>query len=468
MSEGREILVIGAGPAGLAAARTAAAYGARVVMIDDNRQPGGQYYRHPASEPLRAVRGDLFDEAVRGADLLAAVDRPGVRYFPGAVFYGFFDDGIAAFAHEERINRLTPGATVVATGATERPMPFPGWTLPGVMGAGAVQNLLKGQRMLPGRRILVTGNGPLTLLAAANLVRCGAVVVEVLEAAGNRPSAAMMPRLLLEPAMLARGIGYRAVLARHRVPFLSRHVIVEAKGGVRVEAAVVAPIAADGTVDRARARTLAVDTVVAGFGLVPASEVTRSIGCAHIHDEAKGGWIPVRDADLETSVPGVFAAGECAGAAGVEKALLEGELAGLAAAIKVGAAKGAGAETHRRGLQRRLARLMAFRAAVEEIYRPPASLLALMCDDTVVCRCEEVTLAQARRWVQLEVTEANSLKAVTRMSMGRCQGRNCLPTLACLIAAETGTDIADIPLPRPRPPLKPIGVGVLAASPPGP
>lgn len=460
-----EILVIGAGPAGLAAARTAADYGARVVLIDDNRQPGGQYYRHPASEALRAVRDDLFDEAVRGADLLAAAKSSNVTHYPGAVFYGFFDGGIAAFAHEDRIIRVTPGATIVATGATERPVPFPGWTLPGVMGAGAVQNLLKGQRTLPGRRILVTGNGPLTLLAAANLVRCGAEVVEVLEAAANRPPVSMLPRLLLEPGMLVRGIGYRAILAKHRVPFRSRHVIVEAKGSSRVDAAVVAPIAADGTVDHARARTLAVDTVVAGFGLVPASEITRSIGCEHVHDTGKGGWIPVRNADLETSREGVFSAGECAGAAGVEKALLEGELAGLAAAMRVGAAAGPRAEIHRDALRRRLARLMAFRVAIEAIYRPPASLLSLMRDDTVVCRCEEVTLAEARRWVREGVNEANSLKAITRMSMGRCQGRNCASTLTRLIAAESGVDVAEVQPPRPRPPLKPIGVAALAADP---
>ncbi len=460
-----EILVIGAGPAGLAAVRTAAAYGAQVVLIDDNRQPGGQYYRHPASEPLRAVHGDLFDEATRGADLLSAATSPNVTHYPGAVFYGFFDDGIAAFAHDDRITRLTPGATVVAAGATERPVPFPGWTLPGVMGAGAVQNLLKSQRTLPGRRILVTGNGPLTLLAAANLVRCGAEVIEVLEAAANRPPLAMIPRLLLEPGMLARGIGYRAILARHRVPFRSRHVVVEARGGARVEAAMVAPIAPDGAIDHARARTLSVDTVVAGFGLVPSSEITRSIGCEHVHDAGKGGWIPVRNAELETSRDGVFAAGECAGAAGVEKALLEGELAGLAAAMRVGAAKGAEAAAHRRRLQRRLARLMAFRTAIEAIYRPPASLLPLMRDDTIVCRCEEVTLAEARRWVREGVNEANSLKAITRMAMGRCQGRNCVPTLTRLIAAETGIDVAEVSPPRPRPPLKPIGVAALAADP---
>jgi NADPH-dependent 2,4-dienoyl-CoA reductase/sulfur reductase-like enzyme len=459
-----EILVIGAGPAGLAAAQTAASYGARVTLIDDNRQAGGQYYRHPASEALRAVRDDLFDEAARGAELLAVPAGPNVAHHPGSVFYGFFDDGVAAFVHEDRIKRMVPGATVVATGATERPLPFPGWTLPGVMGAGAVQNLLKSQRTLPGRRVLVTGNGPLTLLAAANLVRCGAEVVEVLEAAANRPPLAMIPRLFLEPEMLLRGIGYRALLMRHGVPFRSRHVIVEAGGSARVETATVAPVDDRGRPDLSRARTLAVDTVVAGFGLVPASEITRSIGCEHVHDPGKGGWIPVRNADLETSRPGVFAAGECAGAAGVEKALLEGELAGLAAAMRVGAAAGPRAEIHRDRLRRRLRRLMAFRIAIEAIYHLPSPPL-LARDDTVICRCEEVTLAEARRWAREGVTEANSLKAVTRMSMGRCQGRNCLPTVARLIAAETGTEIAEVSLPRPRPPLKPVSVGAWLAEP---
>jgi NADPH-dependent 2,4-dienoyl-CoA reductase/sulfur reductase-like enzyme len=154
-----DILVIGAGPAGLAAARTAAGYGAFVTLIDDNRQAGGQYFRHPASDRLCAVRDDLFDEADSGAELLAVTSDPNVAHRSGATFYGFFDDGIAAFVHGDRLYRIAPAATIVATGATERPMPFPGWTLPGVMGAGAVQNLLKGQRTLPGRRILVTGNG---------------------------------------------------------------------------------------------------------------------------------------------------------------------------------------------------------------------------------------------------------------------------------------------------------------------
>jgi NAD(P)H-nitrite reductase large subunit len=181
----------------------------------------------------------------------------------------------------------------------------------------------------------------------------------------------------------------------------------------------------------------------------------------HVHDPGKGGWIPVRTEDLETSRPGIFAAGECAGAAGVEKALLEGELAGLAAAMRVGAASGPLAEIHRDRLRRRLRRLMAFRVAIEAIYRPPGSLLSLARDDTVVCRCEEVTLGEARRWTRSGVTEANSLKAITRMSMGRCQGRNCLPTVAGLIAAETGIDVAEVPLPRPRPPLKPVRVGAL-------
>ena len=455
-----EILVIGGGPAGLAAARTAASYGARVTLIDENRQAGGQYYRHPASAALRAVRDDLFDEAERGADLLAATRDPNITHFPGAVFYGFFDDGIAAFVHNDRVHRITPGAAIVATGATERPQPFPGWTLPGVMGAGAVQNLLKAQRTLPGRRILVTGNGPLTLLAAANLVRCGADVVEVLEAAANRPPLSMMPRLFLEPEMLLRGIGYRVLLRKHGVPFRSRHVIVEARGRSRVETAVVAPVDDGGRPDLSRARESAVDTVIAGFGLVPASEITRSIGCEHVHDAGKGGWIPVRTEDLETTRPGLFAAGECAGAAGVEKALIEGELAGLAAAMLVGTATGPRAEIHRDRLRRRLRRLVAFRVAIEAIYHLP-SLPALARDDTVICRCEEVTLAEAKRWTKEGVMEANSLKAITRMSMGRCQGRNCLPTIARLIAAETGREVADIPLPRPRPPLKPVGVAAL-------
>ena len=459
-----ELAVIGAGPSGLAAAREAASHGVEVAMIDDNALPGGQYYRQAATPALRHIAGHLFDESEIGKPLLDAVRDPRIRHLSQATVFGLVDDGVLAYVRDGRVESFKPRAIVVATGATERPVPFPGWTLPGIMGAGAAQNLMKSQRVVPGRRILVAGNGPLALLAAANLARLGATVVEVLEASRPRSLWRQVPGLLMEPGILARGIGYRAALLRRGVLFRNGEVVIEAMGSNRVEAARVAPIDATGAIDRHRARVLTVDTVITGFGLVPAAEFTRASGCVHRYDSGKGGWIPVRSPDLQTTRDGIYAVGECAGAAGVEKALIEGRLAGLAVAIRLGRAKPGGAQTMRR-LQVRLARLERFRRAIEAIYVAPLSYSALVTDDTIVCRCEEVTGADVRRRLDDGATESNSLKAVTRMSMGRCQGRNCLPTLARLVAERLGTSVEDVPLPRPRPPMRPVSVASLVAEP---
>lgn len=459
-----DIAIIGAGPAGLAAARQAARHGASVLILDDNALPGGQYYRQAASPALRQIARDVFDESERAAPLLEALRDARVRYLPEATVFALFPDGVLAYVRNGQTESVTPRAVIVATGATERPVPFPGWTLPGVIGAGAAQNLMKSQRVVPGCCILVAGNGPLALLAAANLVRLGASVVEVLEAAQSRSPWRHISGLVREPAILLRGIGYRTTLLRHGVPFRDGHVVVEALGRDRVEAARVAPINADGVIDHNRARVLTVDTVVASFGLVPAVEITRALGCEHRYDAGKGGWTPLRGPDLQTTKDGVYAAGECSGAAGVEKALLEGELAGAAVALRLGYDAAEASATMRR-VQARLARLERFRAAIEALYVPPSSFSALLTDDTIVCRCEEVTCAEAQRRLDDGATELNSLKAVTRMSMGRCQGLNCLPTLARLVAERTGRPLADIELPRPRPPMRPVSLASIVAEP---
>jgi NAD(P)H-nitrite reductase large subunit len=282
-------------------------------------------------------------------------------------------------------------------------------------------------------------------------------VVAVLEAARARPRLADLPALLLEPGILARGVGYQLRLRRRGLAVRRAMTIIAARGRERVEHAVIAPIAEDGAIDRARAETLAVDTVIAGFGLQPASELTRNIGCRHCYDAAKGGWIPERSDELETSIANVFAVGECAGAGGMEKAALEGALAGTIAATRLGAKAGTLA------LKRRLARLMRFRAAIERIYAPPASWLAMLTPETIVCRCEEVTAATLQAEIADGLTHVDSLKACTRASMGRCQGRNCLATVAAMIAAAEGRMPADIALPRARAPVKPVPVGVVAA-----
>lgn len=453
-----DLAIVGAGPAGMAAAAEAASLGLGVTVIDDNARAGGQYFRQPPAGFRHTGAMFLDKDRARGSVLAAALRHPAVAHWQDAVVWDMPEPGVLAVAAGEGSGRVRAKAILVATGAQDRPVPFPGWTLPGVVSAGGLQNLLKGQRVVPGRRAVVVGNGPLLLLIGANLVRAGVDVAAVVEAAPiwNRILPAL-PLLARAPDMLALAIRYRAVLARAGVPVLAGWTVTGAKGDEAVTGCRVAPIDTQGRLDRARERSFDCDLLVAGFGLMPSLELPRLIGAELAYDRRRGGWTVKRDADFQCSVPNVHVAGDGAGIGGAEMALLEGRIAARAVARKLGKQVPADDD-----LRRAWAKRDAFRRGLEAIYAPPASFLDLMTEDTVVCRCEDVTVGDiAKRRSEL-AGSVTQVKATTRLSMGRCQGRNCLVTLAAMVAKDTGVDAAAIALPRPRPPLRPIPIGDLA------
>jgi NADPH-dependent 2,4-dienoyl-CoA reductase/sulfur reductase-like enzyme len=464
-----DLAVVGAGPAGLAAAREAADHGLSVVVLDDNARPGGQYFRQPPETFRRRTSSSLAEHWARADELLRALDRPGVVYLPNAVVWDAPEPLTLAYAAGADSGRVRAGCVVVAAGAYDRPVAFPGWTLPGVVTAGGVQNLIKGQCVVPGSRAAVVGNGPLLLVVAANLLRAGVRVAAVAEAAPvHRRAWAQAARLAAAPSILRLGASCRAALLRARAPYRTGETVVAAEGDGEVRAVTLAPIDPAGWIDRARARQIEVDTLVVGFGLTPSVELTRLLGCAHAFDPLRGGWLPVRSPALETSAPGVFAAGDGTGIGGVVLAQIEGQLAGLGAALRLGRANTGRAEGRRRSLAARLSRLDRFRAGLERVFAPPASYLDLLTEDTVVCRCEEVTygeltarLGEYVAGTGAAVTGMIALKAATRTGMGRCQGRNCLATLAAIVARAQGVAVERLVWPRVRPPARPILLGDL-------
>jgi thioredoxin reductase len=462
---GTELAIVGAGPAGLSAAAEAARYGASVVLLDDNPLPGGQYFRQgPATEAHHRTSGvpQAGNEHERRAQqLFRVISDPRVAFFGGAVAWGVPSAMTIAFTHGGQGDRLSAKVIVVAAGARDRAVPFPGWTLPGVITAGGAQNLLKSQGILPGRRVLVCGTGPLLLVVADSLTRAGASVAEVLEAAPGGRHWKSLPRLAREPALFRQGLAYRAGLARAGIPLRWGQTVIEARGGDEVSEALVAPIDGAGRVDRTRTRAIGVDTIVVGFGLTPATELTRLLGCAHEWRPSRGGWIPWRSADLETSVPDVFAVGDGAGIAGAEAAILEGRLAGLLAATRLGRCPAAEAMAVARRLRARLSRLARFRIGIETLYAPPSDFQSLVTPETLVCRCEEVTAAQLLDGLGRGFASMNALKGATRIGMGSCQGRNCLGTLADLLARERRCGPADLAYPHARPPARPVRLGDL-------
>jgi thioredoxin reductase/bacterioferritin-associated ferredoxin len=332
--------------------------------------------------------------------------------------------------------RVRARAIVLATGAYDRPLAFPGWTLPGVLTAGGAQALAKGQGVLPGRRVLLAGAGPFLLPVATELAARGAEIVAVVEATRRRDWLAAAPRMAAYPGRLVDYAAYRRRVRR----VVWGHVIVRADGDERVRTATIAAAGAGWAPRPQTERTFEVDAVCTAYGFLPAVELARALGCELL------GRAVAHDADMRTTVPGVFVAGEAAGVGGADLARVEGELAGLAAA---GHAGGDGM----RRLRRRRARLAGFAELLADLFDPRPGVLALAAADTPLCRCEDVTAGAIDAAVAHGATTLSALKIVTRCGQGPCQGRICESLVA--ERARTAERFS------PRAPLRPIAVSAL-------
>ncbi len=468
MSNTVDVAVIGAGPAGLEAALVAAEAGARVALIDAYPRPGGQYWRQLPAE----FNGPPLHES---SALLARLGATGARLLTGTLVWGGFPatDGWQLTLHGPGAPHRLPAQTLIlATGAYDRPIALPGWTLPGVMTAGAAQTLLKSQRVLPGRRILLSGTGPLQLAAAAQLVETGAEVVAVLEGAAPAVGRGLrhLPALAGQSARLAEGWRYWRALRRAGAPLRFGWSVIKIEGESEVEAAVIAQIDDGWRPIPGSEQTVAVDTVLLGYGFTPATQLSRLLGCEHDFEPARGGLVPRRDDIFQTTCPGVFAVGDGAGIGGAELARIEGRIAGAAAAQQVGRLSEAAAAPAIEREQARLAREQRFAAMLGALFTPGPGMYELATDETIICRCEEVRLADIRAAAAGGAATANEVKGVTRCGMGNCQGRICGELVARAIAHELG---GPTPLNKRiiaagtfsvRPPLEPLALSVLAEA----
>lgn len=456
-----DCVVVGGGPAGLAAARAAATAGVKVMLIDENPQPGGQYYRQmPATFQVTDPRR-LGRETAEGRQLIDEIRELGIEVRLDTVAWGVFDGLTVALAHGEQSERVAARTLVLAPGAYDRPVPFPGWTLPGVVTAGGAQNLMKAYRVLPGRRVLVAGSGPLLLVVAHYLLAGGAEVAAVCEAAGMHGIWRHALRLLPHLNFVQQGVRYRREIQAAGVPLLTGQVIRRVRGISEVTGAEVAACDAEWRPIAGTEQTFDVDAVVVGYGFVPSLELARLAGCEQRYVPEADAWVPQRNRDLESSVANVWVVGDGAGVAGSAVALAEGQLAGLAVARRLGRLDDRAWQSGAARARGRLRHLAGFRAVMDTIYRVGSGLSTLADDDTVLCRCEEVTVGDALAAVREGATQLNEVKAWTRVGMGRCQGRMCGPALAHLVARATGRSVAEAGVFTPRPPTKPVPMAAL-------
>lgn len=413
-----DVVIVGGGPAGMAAAAAAAQRRPHsVAVVDSAGSPGGQYWRQPSTRPAvshREVAADpQFDTFVQ------AHRSNGVTYLLGRQAWTCSQVGNGFVVHtvttgsEEHPETLRCRRLVLATGAHDRQIPFRGWDLPGVVAAGGAQALLKTSGTLVGRRVAVAGTGPFLLPVATGLAAAGATVVGIFEHAHLRAWTRHPLRAARVPGKTWEAAAYAARLLRHGIPYRTGHRLVAAVGEQRLQGVTFSR--SDGT----KMRELAVDALAVGWGFNPLLELPRALGCALVYD-AGGSRVCAVDENQQTSVPGVYAAGEISGVGGSDLAILEGTLAGIAATADAGDSSGL------RRLRRRIDRHRAFAAAMHAAHPLPSVDQWSVGPDTIVCRCEEVTCEELLDCVsEHEVRGSRAAKLITRAGLGWCQGRVC-------------------------------------------
>jgi thioredoxin reductase len=447
-----DVVVIGAGPSGMAAAAEAGATGLRVALIDQQARVGGAYWRHEAAHAALDETG-MHHDWTTFRRLQSRLE--GVHHLAShAVWSVDREDGAlvvrATRGEVERAPvRLTSQHVVVATGAHERVVPFRGWTLPGVMTAGGGQGLVRGTGVVPGRRVLLAGTGPLLLVVADTMLRAGVEVVAVAER-GHPLGYGLRPSSWSGAASRSReAAAYVRSLAAQRVPFHAGYRVVSAEGTDRVERVTLAS-------RRGRRREYDVDALLVSDGFTPQLELLVQAG-ARTRTDDDGSLVVAVDAGQRTNVPGLLATGELTGVGGASLAILEGYVAG-----RTITGREVDTTVHRRiAVHRRFAR------AMHAVHAVDPSAVAELPDDELVCRCEEVSAGQIRAACRdLGADDPRTAKLMTRAGMGLCQGRTCGRTVAELVAVASGrpTGPDDAPRWAGRLPATPVTLDALAGE----
>lgn len=458
-----ELAVVGAGPGGLSAAITAAQVGVQVTLLEEYQHPGGQFLRGAHCE--ESIPAQSRTERL-SRSLLEQLPSQNIAIRTGTLVWGIESHRLA-LQGPQGTEWLSAKKLIIANGAREIVMPFPGWTLPGVMTVGAAQILFKEHGVLPGKRILLAGSGPLLLATASALGQSkqDVSILGILETTYPLSWMKYVPVALSNLERLGEGLRYGKSLFARKIPYRFGYVITRAEGMDRLTGVTVARVDRRGNPIRDSEQHLSIDTLCLSYGFIPNTELTQLAGCTHAYLPERGGWVPITDETLQTSVDGIYAVGETAGVGGAKTALIQGQIAGLAVALELGRLNKEAFAQRYIPLTKQLQPLKRFGSMLNTLFRPSPDYCSLITEETIICRCEQVRAGETRQAIRGGAHELSALKNKIPVGQGHCQGRTCGPLLALLISSETGISASKIGQFRPRPPLKPILLGALANMP---
>ncbi|MDP2699774.1 NAD(P)/FAD-dependent oxidoreductase [Thalassospira sp.] len=447
-----DVAIIGAGPAGMASAIEATRNGLSVIVLDEQPAPGGQIYRaiETVSDQRAAILGTDY---LAGRDLAAAFRNCGATYVSGATVWNI-DNGLKINYSRAGLgsDQISATSLVIATGAIERPTPMPGWTLPGVTTAGALQILLKAHGAVNDDVVLV-GSGPLLYLVATQMLTARyapRAIVETTPAGRLIKAARHLPRALTAFSYLRKGLAMKRKLHKSGIPFYANARAVAIEGTTTAQAVIFQ--------SGGKSHRIETTAVALHQGVIPNQQITRLLRCEHDWNANQHCFVPRLDAFFQTTVENIYVAGDGAGIGGAVSAALRGRLVALRIAEK----QGKDTIARQNDVLKKLKADQAIRPFLETLYAPsPENLLP--ADDVMVCRCEEITAGQIRHAVDLGAPGPNQVKSYLRCGMGPCQGRMCGPTVTQIIADHRKKEVGEIDYYRIRPPLKPLALAELAA-----
>jgi NADPH-dependent 2,4-dienoyl-CoA reductase/sulfur reductase-like enzyme len=452
----QQLVVIGGGPAGLAAATTAANAGVNCLLIDEQATPCGQVYRGIIDIPKQRAKL-LGPDYQYGRKLVANFNASKATHQANTSVWHLSAQREIGILHNNQATLLSADHVIITTGAMERAVPFVGWTLPGVMTAGAGQILLKSAGIVPNKGVVIAGSGPLLLLLAWQYMQAGVTIHAILDLTpkGNFWRALRhLPRALLAHHYILKGLKYQLQLKKGGVPFYTGVSDLCALGKESLEAVEFT--------HRSGRKTIETPVLMSHFGVIPDSHLSRSAGCHHYWDPSQLCWRPTIDQWSNSSLQGIAIVGDSAGIGGAIAAQHAGHLAGLESAHLLGCISAQERDENTQQERRWLADDLQVRPFLEALFRPSSNLLAEPKDETWICRCEEVTAGTIRQAIQAGHQDPNQIKFLTRCGMGPCQGRQCDNAISLLVGHELGHDIGQLESYRIRPPIRPLTVQQLA------